>query len=93
MYLKATWHACVCSCVQPRPHLLTGPNTVHRPPTAACTDTRTNIQILADAFASQGQPHPVHVLDNQHPAVFNTATNTHVAYFNGCGASGQEDEV
>jgi len=53
------------------------------------TGTRTNIQILADAFASHGQD-PVRLQDGQH--VFNSYTNTDVCYFNGVGTSGLEKE-
>jgi hypothetical protein len=81
-----------CFCAQPRPHLL----TVRCPVPTIFADTRTNIQILADAFASQapeGRPHHVHVEDTQPPGVYNAETKTHIAFFNGVGTSGHEDEV
>jgi hypothetical protein len=51
--------------------------------------TRSNIQIIADAFASKDKDSYVQALDGipQH----NDTTNTDVCYFNGVGLSGRED--
>jgi hypothetical protein len=54
--------------------------------------TRGNIQILADTFASAVVAPVVPVWLEDGVPHKNTATNTDVCYFNGCGTSGLEDE-
>lgn len=65
----------------------------------ATVGTRTNIQILADAFASQDPglalDDPcdiIHVQDGAEHSRFNEKTNTDVVYFDGVGTSGIEAE-
>jgi hypothetical protein len=53
------------------------------------TGTRSNIQIIADGFASQGQNAYVQTLDGE--AVYNSYTNTDICYFNRVGLGGLED--
>jgi hypothetical protein len=63
------------------------------PPCCYCwlpTDTRSNIKILADAFASEDPTKPVFVRSGQENARFNSKTNTDVCYFNGVGTAGAE---
>jgi hypothetical protein len=54
------------------------------------TDTRSNIKILADAFASEEPTNPVYVRSGKENARFNSKTNTDVCYFNGVGTAGAE---
>lgn len=54
----------------------------------AATGTRTNIKILADAFASEDPANPVCTRDGE--PVYNSKTKTDVCYFNGVGTSGAE---
>ncbi|WIA31431.1 hypothetical protein OEZ86_002329 [Tetradesmus obliquus] len=54
------------------------------------TGTRSNIQILADAFASKGLASNVSTKDAK-PVEYNPDTKTDVRYFNGVGLSGWED--
>jgi len=54
------------------------------------TDTRSNIKILADAFASEDPTNPVYVRAGQENARHNSKTNTDVCYFNGVGTAGAE---
>jgi hypothetical protein len=53
--------------------------------------TRSNIQILADAFASKDQDRYVRAVDDQPVPPFNPDTNTYVRYFNGVGLNGRLD--
>jgi len=52
------------------------------------TGTRTNIKILADAFASEDPRNPIDTQPGK--VVHNRKTNTHVCYFNGIGTAGAE---
>ncbi|WIA11350.1 hypothetical protein OEZ85_011471 [Tetradesmus obliquus] len=54
------------------------------------TGTRSNIQILADAFASKGLASNVSTKDAKY-VEYNPFTKTDVRYFNGVGLSGWED--
>jgi hypothetical protein len=52
--------------------------------------TRSNIKILADAFATKGQGMYVRAEDNDEN-IHNPETNTSVCYFNGVGLNGWTD--
>jgi hypothetical protein len=54
------------------------------------TVTRSNIKILADAFASKGQDMCVRAEDNNED-IYNEKTKTSVCYFNGVGLNGWTD--
>lgn len=73
-------------CKRDKAHTYRQPDVVYH------ADTRGNIQILADAFASAGASpeHPVWLQD--HEPHWNPVTNTDVCYFNGVGTSGLEEE-
>lgn len=60
-------------------------------PAARPAGTRTNIQILADAFATSDLADPVYTKDGV--GVYNPKTNTDVVYHNGVGTSGIEKDT